>query len=71
MTCVDIILMTVILICNDFYRTKLLSETYDVFDELRAGGADVLNSVEDVHLLLHLHVFEQVVGCTQHMCSGN
>ena len=65
MTCVVIFSITVLLISNDFYRTNLQPETYEVFDELRAGGADVLNSVEDVHLLLHLHVFEHVAGCTQ------
>ena len=57
MTCVVIFSMTVILINNDFYITNLQPETYEVCDELRAGGADMLNSVEDVHLLLHLHVF--------------
>ena len=65
MTCVVILSMTVILISNDFYRTNLQPETYEECDELRSGGADVLNSVEDVHLLLHLHVFEHVAGSTQ------
>ena len=53
------------IVSHDFDRTNQLPETYEVCDELRAGGADVLNSVEDVHLLLHLHVFEHVAGCTQ------
>ena len=63
-------LIAVMLISNNFYRKNLLPDTHEVFDELRAGGADVLNSVEDVHLLLHLHVFEHVAGCKQQMRRG-
>ena len=48
-----------------YYTLFTLKDTDQVCDELRAGGADVLNSVEDVHLLLHLHVFEHVAGSTQ------
>ena len=36
-----------------------------VRDELGPTGADVLDGVEDVHLLFHLQLLEHVAGDTQ------